>query len=56
MKNVIDKFLDFLTDVIDNDTLIIIGVISIGLVYPENQKMVIGGLLTFLGLKKKNGG
>ena len=53
----LDKLIGLLKDVIDYDTLIIVGLILLAFYAPaelEHVKMVIGGLLAFLGLKRMN--
>jgi len=49
--------LDFLKDLIDNDTLIIIGLlIVIAFMLPDVQAMIVGGLLACLKTAGQNGG
>lgn len=46
---------DFLTDLFDNDTLIILGLlIVVGMMVKDVQLMIVGGLLT--ALKTRKGG
>ena len=45
---------EFLTDLIDNDTLIILGVLIIaGFADADIQTLIVGGLLAFMGNAQK---
>lgn len=48
-------FIEVLTDLIDNDTLIILGVIILSTLNPQVQEAAIGGLLGFMGAKGMKG-
>ena len=46
----------FMTDLIDNDTIIIVGALILAYIGDADlQKLVIGGLLGYLGAKAKGG-
>ncbi len=44
---------EFLKDLIDNDTLCLLGVISMAVVKPDLAGEAMAGLLAFMGLKRK---
>lgn len=48
-----EKLIDLLTDIVDNDTMIIIAVFVLAMSHPQYAEQVIVGLIAFLGLKKK---
>ena len=44
---------DFFTDLIDNDTLCLLGVLAIGVLNPTLAGEALAGLLAFMGLKQR---
>ncbi len=49
-----NKWADFFREIIDNDTLIILGLIAIMVLSPDNRELIAGGLLGVIGMKAKN--
>ena len=46
---------EFFTDLIDNDTLVILAVLAIAILDPGIRETAIGGLLGIIGMKTKGG-
>lgn len=55
MRYLIDKIYEVFIQLIDNDTLIIIGAFIIAGISPEHRELVLGGCLGFIGKKYKDG-
>ena len=46
---------EFFTNLIDNDTLVILSVLTIAILDPAIREIAIGGLLGVIGMKLKGG-
>ena len=49
-----ELFIELLRDVIDNDTLIIVGALVIAGISPEHRELVLGGLIGYMGKKYRD--
>jgi hypothetical protein len=51
--NKFETIMKIISDLTDDNTIIIIGVLIIAGISPENREMVLGGLIGALGMKAK---